>query len=69
MNSFGYSLQVDGKFGQGTENAVKDFQKAKGLTADGVVGTNTWAALKSEPIIDDPPEEDKPEEDNKNNIK
>ena len=35
----------DGDFGSGTLAAVKAFQKVKGLTMDGVVGRNTWAAL------------------------
>ena len=42
---FGYNLDVDGNFGKDTENAVKDFQKKHGLTADGFVGRKTWAAL------------------------
>jgi hypothetical protein len=46
LNSkFGYELEVDGNFGKATEIAVKDFQKKHGLTADGVVGKKTWAAL------------------------
>lgn len=42
---FGTSLKVDGKFGRQTMNAVKDFQKATGLKADGVVGDKTHGKL------------------------
>ena len=46
LNARGYSCgSVDGDFGANTENAVKKFQKAKGLTADGIVGKDTWTAL------------------------
>lgn len=38
-------LTVDGKFGSGTEAAVKTFQKDAGLSQDGRVGSNTWNAL------------------------
>lgn len=38
-------LRVDGKFGSGTEKAVKDFQKEHNLTVDGIVGRNTWNKL------------------------
>ena len=47
----GYDLApygADGKFGAKTETAVKAFQRDNGLTADGIIGRNTWAALDSE---------------------
>ena len=36
---------VDGFFGSATKEAVKAWQKAHGLTADGAVGINTWKAM------------------------
>lgn len=36
---------ADGDFGNETLSAVKAFQKANGLTADGVIGSKTWAKL------------------------
>ena len=41
----GYNISVDGAFGQNTTNAVIAFQTANGLTADGIVGANTWRTL------------------------
>lgn len=40
-----YSGSVDGVFGSGTKSAVMYFQRNNGLTADGVVGSRTAAAL------------------------
>lgn len=40
-----YNGAVDGVFGAGTKQAVINFQRKNGLTADGVVGKATYAAL------------------------
>ena len=45
LNSVGFSISTDGIFGGGTENAVKVFQRNRGLSADGIVGRNTWEWL------------------------
>lgn len=48
LNQLGFNCgAVDGLFGTGTKNAVIAFQKAHGLTQDGIVGPQTWAALES----------------------
>ena len=36
---------ADGIFGSGTKQAVINYQKSKGLSADGIVGQNTWRKL------------------------
>lgn len=41
----GYSITIDGLFGTNTKNIVISFQKANGLTADGIVGPNTFEKL------------------------
>lgn len=38
-------IKDDGQFGAGTEQAVRAFQRAHGLSVDGIVGDKTWTAL------------------------
>lgn len=48
LRAMGYNLGVygvDSDFGGATESAVKQYQKTKGLEADGVVGEQTWNKL------------------------
>ncbi|UYM05250.1 peptidoglycan-binding protein [Solicola gregarius] len=45
MTQRGYDLVADGDFGSVSVAAVKAFQKAKGLVADGQVGPATWPHL------------------------
>ena len=40
-----YKGTIDGLKGRSTKKAVKEFQKANGLRADGKVGAKTWEAL------------------------
>lgn len=44
MSGF-YKGKVDGIFGPLTEQAVKDWQSANGLKADGIIGPKSWAKL------------------------
>ncbi|WP_069813465.1 peptidoglycan-binding protein [Streptomyces sp. TP-A0874] len=45
MTQRGYTLVADGDYGSVSSSAVKKFQKAKGLVADGQVGPLTWPKL------------------------
>lgn len=47
----GYPMTVDGVRGPKTDEAIKAFQKAKGLTVDGVVGRFTMEALNAGPAV------------------
>lgn len=45
MPSDAYLMMQDGDFGADTESVVKIFQKKCGLSADGIVGAETWRRL------------------------
>lgn len=47
LNVLGYSVTVDGMFGDSTKNAIISFQQKYGLAADGIVGSGTWSKLFS----------------------
>lgn len=45
LKKLGYSISVDGVYGNGTAGVVKKFQKAQGLNADGNCDQTTWNAI------------------------
>lgn len=45
LRQHGSGIAADGAFGPGTKSAVASFQSSHGLTADGIVGGQTWSAL------------------------
>ena len=44
---------ADGIFGEETQSAVKAFQNSRGLTADGVIGPDTWEELNGDPAAEE----------------
>lgn len=51
LNNLGFNVgTADGDFGDLTANAVKSFQRSRGLEADGVVGAQTYRALMGRDI-------------------
>ncbi|MCM8778827.1 MAG: peptidoglycan-binding protein [Candidatus Omnitrophica bacterium] len=40
-----YTGEIDGKLGPKTREAIKKFQRDKGLKVDGIVGKTTWREL------------------------
>lgn len=45
LNTHGYSLGVDGIWGDKTDSAIRDFQSKNGLGVDGIYGVNTHNSL------------------------
>ncbi len=46
-----YDGRIDGRFGSGTTEAVKAFQRANGLGADGIAGKGTLGRLQSDDAV------------------
>ena len=47
LNTLGFTTGgLDGIFGGRTEEAVRNYQKRRGLAVDGIVGCNTWRSLQ-----------------------
>lgn len=51
MNERGYSLTVDGRFGDDTEKAARNLQRLAGITEDGAIGPDTWHAAWLLPVV------------------
>ena len=50
MKNRGWSIGVDGQFGPESKDRCIKFQREKGLTADGLVGSQTWNATWNSPV-------------------
>lgn len=48
LKGLGYSVTVDGYYGENTKQAVIKYQKSKGLDADGVAGRSTMNLINKE---------------------
>jgi hypothetical protein len=45
LNTFGANLKEDGDFGDITHGKTREFQRAKDLAVDGIIGRKTWTRL------------------------
>ena len=51
LNTLGFRTGgLDGIFGTQTKNAVTSYQRSRGLSADGIVGCNTWRSLQEDVV-------------------
>ena len=47
LNTLGFRTGgLDGIFGSQTRNAVLQYQRSRSLSADGIIGCNTWRSLQ-----------------------
>lgn len=51
LRQYGFTIAVDGSFGNNTYNTVRNFQSLKGLEIDGKVGPKTRAKLAEMPNV------------------
>ncbi|MBX9399053.1 peptidoglycan-binding protein [Streptomyces sp. TRM72054] len=45
--ALGRTVGIDGVFGSGATQAVRDYQSSRGLAVDCIVGAGTWGALQA----------------------
>ena len=51
LNTLGFRTGgLDGIFGAKTQEAVRNYQRSRGLPADGIVGCNTWRSLQEDVV-------------------
>ena len=51
LNTLGYRTGgLDGVFGAQTRSAVISYQRSRGLSADGIIGCNTWRSLQEDVV-------------------
>ena len=51
LNTLGFRTGgLDGIFGSGTEQAVRNYQRRRGLPVDGTIGCNTWRSLQEDVV-------------------
>ena len=50
MHNRGWNISVDSTYGAQSTDICTQFQKEKGLQADGIVGPETWRATWEAPI-------------------
>jgi peptidoglycan hydrolase-like protein with peptidoglycan-binding domain len=50
MRDRGWQIDVDGLYGPGTASVAGKFQAEKGLSVDGLIGAQTWAAAWLAPV-------------------
>lgn len=45
LDRLGFRVSADGRYGAKTADAVRDWQKKNGLTADGIFGKDSWEKM------------------------